>query len=130
MTRLSRSTALKLAAALSFLSGAYGFIASLPLLARGMDDLNRSADAPPYFVIMASFVLSVIQIVAAYGTWQNHRWEIIITLLANAIGALLAAPGLLFAPTPDLWWSATTGLLISVVICVLCLWRDATKTVA
>ena len=128
MKNLSRATALKIAATLSFLNGAYGFIFSLPLLARGMDDLNQANDAPPYFVLMGSFVLSVIQLVAASGTWRNQRWGIIATLLTNTFGALLAAPGLLFAPTQDLWLSATIGLLAGIVCIVLCLWRDAKAT--
>lgn len=130
MKSLSRSTALKIAATLSFLNGAYGFIFSLPLLARGMDDLNQANDAPPYFVMIGSFVLSVIQIIAASGTWRNQRWGIIATLLTNTFGALLAAPGLLFAPTQELWLSATISLLVSVACIVLCLWRDAKATLA
>ena len=41
MNRLPRSTALKIAAVLSFLGGVYGIIFSLPMIAQGATAVNQ-----------------------------------------------------------------------------------------
>jgi hypothetical protein len=124
MTRLSRATALKIAAVLSFLSSAYLFVDWLPYLARGAADLSQGTDAPPYVVIVLEMVLAIVNIVAAYGVWQNQRWGVVVTLLATALATLLAVPGIFFPSSRYLWFTAITSTILGIVIIVLCLWRD------
>jgi uncharacterized membrane protein (DUF2068 family) len=124
MNRLSRSTALKIAAILSLALSVFAVIDAIPSLIRGEQIANQVGDAPPYFVILLGFVLAIVQIMAAYGTWHNQRWGIVLTLLATALNTVAAVPGIFFAPTTYLWIYATLGSLLSVVIIVLCLWRD------
>jgi hypothetical protein len=130
MTGLSRSTALKIAAALMFLNGLFSVIFSTPLLTRGEAMVEQSLDAPPYSVVIAGFVLAIVMLIAAYGTWMKQRWGIVLALVTNAVGALLAAPGILFAPTSFLWIAATASVLLSVITIVLCLWRDRKSALA
>lgn len=125
MPRLSRSTAIKIAAVISLLLGVYGFISALPYLALGANTVNQVADGPPYFVIFWSFVFALLAMLAAYGTWHNQRVSIVVALLANAGNALLAAPGILFAPTTFLQISSSIGTLLNMIVIVLCLWRDS-----
>ena len=124
MKRFSRPTALKLAAILAGLNALSGFAMSIPLIPRGAAELDQTLDSPPYFVVVASLVICTISVIAAYGTWQQQRWGVILMLLINAIGALLAAPGIFGAPTTLLSIAATAGVLSSIVVIVLCLWRD------
>lgn len=124
MNRLSRSTALKIAAIISLAISIFAVIDALPYLSRGAEAVNQAGDAPPYFVVVLGFVLSIMRIVSAYGTWQNQRWGIIITLLATALDTLAAVPGIFFAPTTYLWVGSTISTFIGIVIIVLCLWRD------
>jgi len=124
MNPLSRSTALKLAAIISFSIGIYAFFMAMPFLARGVAAINMAADSPPYFVIMAGFIFAFMRIFSAFGLWQNQRWGIIVTILANALDTLAAAPGILFAPTTNLWVSAITIVALGVIVIVLCLWRE------
>ncbi len=124
MNRLSRSTALKIAALITFLVSLWTFIGSLPIIAQGAAALDESTPGPPYFVVMLSFVLSTIGIVAAYGTWKQMRWGIILTIIINLLGGLSAAPGIIFRPTPELFMSAMFGVVVSIVVIVLCFWRD------
>jgi hypothetical protein len=124
MNRLSRSTALKIAAVITFLVSVWDVIGSLPLIAQGAAALDESTPGPPYFVLMLSFVLSIIGIVAAYGTWKQMRWGIILTIIIRLLGGLSAAPGIVFRPTPELFMSATFSVAVSIVVIVLCLWRD------
>jgi hypothetical protein len=124
MNHLSRSTALKIAAVLSFLSSAYGVIFALPMIAQGAVAVDQGGDSPPYFVLMLAVILGVVGIVAAYGCWKGMRWGVILTLIVNLLGGLSAAPGILFAPTTQLFVSASVSVAISIVIIVLCLWPD------
>jgi hypothetical protein len=121
MNRLSRSTALKAAAVISLLLNLFGMMASLPVLVRGYVPL----EAPPYFVVLLGFVLNVIAIVAAYGVWHQRRWAIVLTLLTVALNTVSAIPGIFFAPS--LFWqlTATIGTGLSLLVIVLCLWRNA-----
>jgi hypothetical protein len=124
MNRLSRSTALKTAAVLSFLSSAYSIIFALPIIAQGAAVVDQGGDSPPYFVMMLAVILGVIGIIAAYGCWKGMRWGVILTIIINLLGGLSAAPGILFAPTTQLFVSASVSVVISIVIIVLCLWPD------
>ena len=130
MNRLSRPTALKIAAVLSFLVSAFSIVASFPFIIIGADAANQASEGPPYFVILLAFVLGIIGIVAAYGTWKQMRWGVILTILVNLIGGLSAAPGIIFRPTPALFASATLSVVIDIVIIMLCLWRDRQPAVA
>ncbi len=124
MRGLSRSTALKIAAVLSFLMGAFGIVATLLLLAQGATAIGRSNTTPPYIVLLIGLMTGIVGVVAAYGTWKQQRWGIVLTILANLINGLSAAPGVLFAPQTFLWIIATLTVILSVVIIVMCLWRD------
>ena len=124
MNRLSRPTALKIAAVLSVLLNLYGIVVVLHYLAWGAAVLNQADDAPSYFMLIAGFALLIIGIVAAYGVWQNQRWGIVLTLLAHVLDIFAAVPGILFAPTLFLRVGSLIGTVVGLVIIVLCLWRE------
>jgi uncharacterized membrane protein (DUF2068 family) len=130
MLHLSRSSALKIAALVSFLNGVWGLFFTIPILARGADALNRAGDTPPYEVMIIAFVFAVLRLVAAPGVWQKQRWGIIITLIAAALDTIAAVPGILFGPTIGLKLAASTGVLAGLVVIVLCLWRDPQRATA
>lgn len=123
MNRLSRANALKIAAVLSLLLGLFGFFGALPFLARGTA-VDLAADSPPYIIVLMGFVFAILRVIGAYGVWVKQRWGIVLTILANAIDMILALPGIVFAPTMTLWLSATIGTVVSILIILLCLWRD------
>ena len=124
MNRLSRSTALKTAAVLSFLLSASGVIFSLPLIAQGATAVDQGGETPPYFILLLALIVGVVGVVAAFGTWKGQRWGIILTIVANVVNGLGAAPGILFAPTPGLLISASVTVVLGIAIIVLCLWPD------
>ncbi len=130
MNRLSRPTALKIAAVLSFILGVVDFIFVLPMLSRGESDVDLANDTPPFIIVFSAFVFAIIRLVGAYGVWTNRRWGIVVTILANAIDSILALPGIFAAPTMELWLDATLGVIVSVVIIILCLWRDRKSVLA
>lgn len=121
MNRLSRSTALKFAALLSLSLCAVNIIFTLSF---GADPANLSAaDGPGFSGLLFLFGLGTVGAVAAYGTWKQMRWGIILTILVNLFNGLSAAPGVLFAGGPVRLF-ATTTVALSVVVIVLCLRRD------
>lgn len=124
MKGLSRSTALKIAAVLSAVLGTLSLIGALPLIARGASSVAQSNDSPPYAILIVALVTGIIAIVAAFGTWKRQRWGIILTILVNLINGLGAVPGIQAAPTPFLTYAATATVIVSVLIIVLCLWRE------
>lgn len=130
MNRLSRTTALKIAAILSLLTAVYSLIDALPYLARGAADLNQAVDSPPSVVIVLVFALAIVKIVAAYGAWHKQRWGVVLTLLANALDTLVGVPGILFGPTPYLRIGSIIMTILGIVIIVLCLWRERNLKVA
>jgi len=124
MKNLSRSTALKIAAVISLLFGLWVLVATLPMVLRGPDPATLANETPPFIIVVISLVLGVVQVVAAYGVWMQQRWGIVLTIITNVLNALAAAPGILFAPTTQLFIEATVGIIVNILVIVLCLWRD------
>jgi hypothetical protein len=124
MKGLSRTSALRIAAVLSVIMGIISIANVLPLIARGATGVAQSSDSPPYAILMVALVTGVIAIVGAYGAWNQQRWGIILTILANLVNGLSAAPGILFAPQTGLMVVSIATVIISVLIIVLCLWRE------
>ncbi len=130
MKSLSRSTTLKIAAVISFLLGAINSLGSLTFITQGAAAVNQSPAGPPYFVELILFVTGIVGAVAAYGTWKQMRWGIVLTIVANLLNVLSAAPGILFAPRPWGFIASTIVVLLSIIIIVLCLWRDRKPAIA
>jgi hypothetical protein len=124
MKGLSRLTALKIASVLSILMGIVSIASTLPLIARGTTGVAQSSDSPPYFVLMIGLFTGIIAIIGAYGAWNQQRWGIILTLLVNLVNGLSAVPGILFAPQLGLMILSIATVAVSILIVVLCLWRE------
>lgn len=124
MRRLSRTTALKLAAALALVGGVSNLFTSIPFLWRGAAAVSQAGDAPPYIIFVLGLILAPIEIIGAAGAWRGQRWGVVLLLLAAAVDVLSAAPGILFAPTTSLRLLAGTGVLLDLTVIILCLWRD------
>ena len=93
-------------------------------LPRGAAGLDTANDAPPYVVIVIGTLIAVLGLLSAYGVWRRQRWGVVLTIVLRATDSLLALPGIFFAPTMLLWFSATGGVIASIVIMVLLLWRS------
>lgn len=125
MKGISRTSALKIAAVLSVIMATISLASVLPFIARGATGVAQSSDSPPYTVLMIALITGVVGIVGAYGAWNQQRWGIVLTILANLVNGLSAAPGILFSPQPGLMVVATVTVIVSILIIVLCLWRES-----
>ncbi len=130
MNSLSRSTALKIAAAITFLISAISLFFMTPLLFEGELSLDAHPGPPPYIAVLTIFICGIVGIIAAYGAWKGQRWGIILTILVNVINGLLAAPGIFFAPKTFYIIMSTLTFLLDVLVVVLCLWRDRRAVIA
>lgn len=127
---MHRSRTYTVAAVLHLLISAYGIVGAFPYIARGIDNINQSADAPPYLVIILGFVASVVGMVSAYGVWRSYRWGVILTIMLRTVDGIAALPGVLFAPTTFLWVASIVNVVVSATIIILLLWRGPTLAAA
>jgi hypothetical protein len=73
----------------------------------------------PIFVVYASVVLGAIGLVGVFGLWRMRRWGALLSAAVLVLTALLAAPGILFAPSLVLNLLASAGVLLSIVVLAL-----------
>lgn len=130
MNRLSRPTALKIAAVISFSMAAVTLANIVPFITRGAASLDTSVDSPPFLIVMLAFITAIVAVVVAYGTWKQQRWGIILTIMANLVNGVSATPGILFAPNTALFIFSVVTVILSIVIGVLCLWRSPKPVMA
>lgn len=124
MKHLSRSTALKIAAIISFSVAAIGLFSSIPLLIQGATAINQAGSTPPYFVLLIGAMLSPLAMFGAYGAWHNQRWGVVLLILTSAIDLISALPGILFAPTLFLRLLSALAIPLDGGTILLCLWRE------
>jgi hypothetical protein len=73
----------------------------------------------PAPVVAAGVVVAIIGLAGAYGVWQLRRWGAIVSLVVLAINALLAAPGIPFAP--NLGMHAVAGATVIIDLAAIAL---------
>lgn len=130
MNRLSRTSALKIAALLSAAIGVAVLLQAIPLLTRGAASLDASVDSPPFAIVVFGLVMGLVRLASAYGVWFGQRWAIVITVIVNALDALAAVPGVLVGPSPTWQLISLASVILSGLVVVLCLWRDRKPVVA
>src|SRR5829696_6632200 len=77
---------------------------------------------PAAFVVVVSFVLGVVGLVAAYGLWALKRRSVMLTILVTLPNILSTAPGMFFAPTGRLRFlniAGVAGFALIIVLVVL-----------
>ena len=84
----------------------------------------------PTFVIYGSVALGAIGLVGAFGLWRVRRWGAVLSAAVLALSALLAGPGVLFAPTLLLHLLASVGVLVAVVVLTLILLPSSRRAYA
>ena len=120
MGHMTRSTALKVAAALSVLVAIIGItMFDLPNLVLGADGSRE-----PFALVLGSFTSDVLALVAAYGAWRLQKWGVVLLIAVNAFWILQAVASLLFDTGPAAFAFASAMLVHHIVVITLCLWRE------
>jgi hypothetical protein len=78
-------------------------------------------DGIPKEVLYLGVVLGIVGLVAAFGLWQGRRWALVVAVIVLLLSILSAAPGLVFAPSAELWISAVVGIAASLLDLILLL---------
>lgn len=126
MRSMTRSTALKLAAALSVLVAITGIVLfDLPNLVLGA----RESDAP-FPLVLGSFTSDVLALVAAYGAWRVQKWGAVLLIAVNAFWLVQAITALLSDSGAGPLVFAGVMLVHHIVVIMLCLWRERVVSVA
>src|SRR5215213_3875853 len=78
-------------------------------------------EEPPAFIIYAGIVLGLVGLVIAVGLWLLKRWSFLATLIVAVLNVLLAAPGVVEAPLPEIRALVAVTVLVAILIIVLML---------
>jgi hypothetical protein len=129
MTRLSRSTALKIAAGIVLVLALLDLVVyEMPALMLGqaaIDQIaNTDGNGPPFFMVLLGSAMDVLAIVTAYGLWRGLRWSVILAIIISAFNTLSGLAGALFAGDSSTRTFAGVGVVLAMVTIVLCLWRE------
>lgn len=120
LRKLTRATALKIAAVLSLFVGLIGIVGyDLPNLM-----LGAAASEDPYWLVIGSFVTDILAFVAAYGAWRGQKWGAVLLILINAFWLIQAIATLLFGTTTFDFVFSSVMLIHHSIVIALCLWRE------
>jgi hypothetical protein len=128
MNKLTRSTALKVAAVIVLvLALADMIVYEIPDLMRGMATVDQVAMAeggPPFFMVLLSFAMDVLAIVAAYGAWRAQRWGVILVIVISAFNSISGTFAAIFAPEGPTRIISSVAVVLSLSAIFLCLRRE------
>ena len=75
----------------------------------------------PRPVVYAGVALALAGLIGAFGLWRLQRWGALVSTVVLALSALLAAPGIVFAPILALEALASAAVALNVAGIVLIL---------
>ena len=124
---MSRPRSYTVAAILMVLYCLISLLDTVPTLAKGAP--APTADAPPFFLTLATFALAILGIVGAYGVWTMQKWGVMLTIAVAALGIVASLPSVLFAELTGRVLGGV-GIVWSVAIIVLLLRRAPVRVMA
>ena len=90
-------------------------IAAVICLISSLAAFSTVASPIPRPVAFASVGAAAFGLAGAYGVWRLKRWGAVMSVIFLAVNALLAAPGIAFAPNLGLDMFATTIVLCDLI---------------
>jgi uncharacterized membrane protein (DUF2068 family) len=90
-------------------------IATIACVLNSLSNLGTLAAPIPRPVVYASVAAGVLGLAGAYGVWQLKRWGAALSVVILSATALLAAPGIPFAPNLALHVLAGAIVLVDIV---------------
>ena len=127
---VQRSTNYTVAVLLNLALSVQNVVFTLPAIFDGADATNKSADSPPFGIMLAAFALGLFGLISSYGVWKGQRWGVVITIVVNALNFLSAIPGIPFAPNMGLRIAAIATCVAAAVIIWLLLRRRKAPVLA
>jgi uncharacterized membrane protein (DUF2068 family) len=90
-------------------------IAAIACVLNSLSNLGTLVAPIPRPVVYASVAAAVRGLAGAYGVWQLKRWGAALSVVILAVTALLAAPGIPFAPNLALHVFASATVILDLV---------------
>ncbi|HQZ72715.1 MAG: hypothetical protein ACH37Z_17975 [Anaerolineae bacterium] len=135
---MNASNRARIAAGLLVLSGVFGLVSAIRILAGGSQGLPPLPGAeemggPPFWAGLMFFALAVAGLFSAFGLWKGQRWGKVVAIVTCAVNAVFGAGDVLGAvAVGSVAMGVVMGLsvLVYVLIIVLVLRRDPVPTTA
>ena len=96
-------------------------IAAVICLLSSLAAFSTLASPVPRPVAYASVLAGALGLTGAYGVWRLKRWGAVLSVIFLAVNALLAAPGIAFAPNLGLQVFTTATVLFDLFAIALLL---------
>jgi len=116
---MNRSKQIVIASVLTVLYALQGIIRISIALATQ----NQSAQEMGNGFLVILLILYTVCLVSVYGVWQNQKWGKILVIITLGLNALLALPGIIFAPTLLMKLDPGSGVVVAIVVTILLLQR-------
>ena len=84
---------------------------------------NQDAQDMGNGFLVIILILCTVCLVSVYGVWQNQKWGKILAIITLGLNALLALPGVIFAPTLLLKLDPASGVIVAIVVTFLLLYN-------
>ena len=84
---------------------------------------NQDAQDMGNGFLVIILILCTVCLVSVYGVWQNQKWGKILAIITLGLNALLALPGVIFAPTLLLKLDPASGVIVAIVVTLLLLYN-------
>ena len=81
--------------------------------------LFPGAEEPPDFILYSGIALGIVGLVVAVGLWMLRPWSFWATFVVSVLNFLLAAPGVLEAPTAALRTAIAVTAIVAALTIVL-----------
>jgi hypothetical protein len=90
-------------------------IAAALCVLNSLGNLATVAAPVPQPIVYASIAAAALGLAGVYGVWQLRRWGAVLSVAILAVSALLAAPGIPFAPVGVLRAAAVGTVILDLV---------------
>ena len=87
-------------------------------------------EGPPAFILYSGYVVGVVGLVAAVGSWMLQKWSYWTTMVVCALNFLLGAPGVVFAAGAALKAFIAVTEVVAILIIVLVVLPDSRRALA
>ena len=95
-----------------------------------LGSLATTAAPLPRPVVYASVAAAVLGLAGVYGVWRLKRWGAALSVVILALTALLAAPGIFFAPNVGLHAFAAVTVIVDLVAISLLVMQSSRRVYA
>lgn len=84
---------------------------------------TQAAQDMGYGFVGVILIIDTAALISAYGIWQDQKWGKILAIITLGVNALLALPGVIFAPTLLQKLDPASGVIVAIIVTILVLYH-------